>query len=130
MTRLDPLADALSALTNASMVGKREVVINIASKLIGRVLRVLQEEGYIDEFEYVDDGRFGKYLVKLNGRINKAGAIKPRFHVKVNEFMKWEKIYLPAENVGLIIVSTNQGVMTHREAKRKGIGGVLLAYCY
>ncbi|MEM4580900.1 MAG: 30S ribosomal protein S8 [Candidatus Korarchaeum sp.] len=130
MTRLDPLADAMSTLTNSSLVGKREVVINVASKLIGKVLRVLKEEGYIDDFEYVDDGRFGKYVVKLNGRINRAGAIKPRFPVKANEFMRWEKIYLPAENVGVMVVSTNQGVMTHREAKRKGIGGVLIAYCY
>ncbi len=130
MTRLDPLADAMSALTNGSMLGKREVVINIASKLIGKVLKVLKEHGYIDEFEYVDDGRFGKYVVKLNGRINKAGVIKPRFPVKVSEFSRWEKIYLPAENVGLIIVSTNQGIMTHREAKERGIGGVLIAYCY
>jgi small subunit ribosomal protein S8 len=130
MTRLDPLADAMSALTNGSMLGKREVVINIASKLIGKVLKVLKEHGYIDDFEYVDDGRFGKYIVRLNGRINKAGVIKPRFPVKVSEFQKWEKMYLPAENVGLIIVSTNQGIMTHKEAKERGIGGVLIAYCY
>lgn len=130
MTRLDPLADTMSILTNGSLVGKREVVIDIASKLVGKVLKVLKEEGYIDDFEYVDDGRFGKYVVRLNGRINKAGTIKPRFPVRVNEFIRWEKIYLPAENVGVIVVSTNQGVMTHREAKRRGIGGVLIAYCY
>ena len=130
MTRLDPLADAMSTLTNASRVGKRETVINIASKLIGKVLRILQEEGYIEEFEYIDDGRAGKYRVRLKGRINKAGVIKPRFSVKKDEFLYWEKMYLPAENVGVIIVSTNQGIMSHREAKRRGIGGVLLAYCY
>lgn len=130
MTRLDPLADAMSTLTNASRVGKRETIINIASKLIGKVLRILQEEGYVEEFEYIDDGRAGKYRVRLKGRINKAGVIKPRFSVKKDEFLYWEKMYLPAENVGVIIVSTNQGIMSHREAKKRGIGGVLLAYCY
>ncbi|MCD6244502.1 MAG: 30S ribosomal protein S8 [Candidatus Korarchaeota archaeon] len=130
MTRLDPLADAMSALTNASRVGKRETVINVASKLIGRILRILQEEGYIEEFEYIDDGRAGKYKVRLKGRINKAGVIKPRFSVKKDEYLHWEKMYLPAENVGVIVVSTNQGVMSHKEAKKKGLGGVLLAYCY
>ncbi len=130
MTRLDPLADAMSTLTNASRVGKRETIINIASKLIGKVLRILQEEGYVEEFEYIDDGRAGKYRVRLRGRINKAGVIKPRFSVKKDEFLYWEKMYLPAENVGVIIVSTNQGIMSHREAKKRGIGGVLLAYCY
>lgn len=130
MTRLDPLADAMSALTNASRVGKREAIINVASKLIGNVLRILQEEGYIEEFEYVDDGRAGKYRVLLKGRINKAGTIKPRLSIKKGEFSYWEKIYLPAENVGVIVLSTNQGVLSHREAKKRGIGGVLLAYCY
>ncbi|HDI73684.1 MAG TPA: 30S ribosomal protein S8 [Candidatus Korarchaeota archaeon] len=130
MTRLDPLADAMSTLTNAARVGKREAVINVASKLIGKVLKILQEEGYIEEFEYIDDGRAGKYRVKLKGRINKAGVIKPRFSVKKDEFLYWEKMYLPAENVGVIVVSTTQGVMSHREAKKRGIGGVLLAYCY
>ncbi|RLG51155.1 MAG: 30S ribosomal protein S8, partial [Thermoproteota archaeon] len=47
MTRLDPLSDALSKITNASIVGKREVTIDIASKLIGKVLSILQKEGYI-----------------------------------------------------------------------------------
>ena len=130
MTRLDPLADAMSTLTNASRLGKRETVINVASKLIGKVLRVLQDEGYIEEFEYIDDGRAGKYRVKLRGRINKAGVIKPRFPVKKDEILYWEKMYLPADNVGIIIMSTNQGVMTHKEAKERGIGGILLAYCY
>ncbi len=130
MTRLDPLADAMSTLTNASRVGKRETVINVASKLIGKVLRILQDEGYIEEFEYIDDGRAGKYRVRLRGRINKAGVIKPRFSVKKDEFLYWEKMYLPAENVGVIVVSTNQGIMSHREAKKRGLGGVLLAYCY
>ncbi len=130
MTRLDLLADAMSTLTNASRVGKRETVINAASKLVGKVLKILEEEGYIKEFEYIDDGRAGKYRVVLSGRINKAGVIKPRFSVKKDEFLYWEKIYLPAENVGLIVVSTNHGIMTHREAKRRGLGGILLAYCY
>ena len=87
MTRLDPLADAMSTLTNAARVGKREAVINVASKLIGKVLNILQEEGYIEEFEYIDDGRAGKYRVKLKGRINKAGVIKPRctFRLRMSE---------------------------------------------
>ena len=130
MTRLDPLADALSALTNASRLGKREVVIPVASKLIGHVLRVMQEEGYIGEFEYIDDGRAGKYRVKLLGRLNKAAVIKPRFPVKKDELEEFERRFLPAYNVGALVVSTPKGVMTHRKAKELGIGGVLLAYFY
>ncbi len=129
MTLLDPLADALTAISNASAVGKREVTVRIASKLLGNVLKILQDEGYIGEFEYIE-GRGGAFKVKLLGRINKIGAIKPRFSVKKDEFEYWERRYLPASNVGVLIVSTPQGVMTHREAKKRGIGGVLIAYCY
>ncbi len=130
MTRLDPLADAMSALTNASRLGKREVVIPVASKLIGRVLKLMREDGYIGEFEYVDDGRFGKYKVRLIGRLNKAGVIKPRFSVGWAEIEKLEKRYLPAAGIGSIVISTNRGVMTHREAKELGIGGVLIGFYY
>ncbi len=130
MTRLDPLADALSHITNASRVGKREVTIEITSKLIGKVLSVLQKEGYIGKFERVYEGRHPRYRVELLGKINKAGVIKPRFSVKKDEFEYWEKLHLPARDIGVIIVSTPKGVMSHREAKRLGIGGVLIAYCY
>ncbi|MGC9103268.1 MAG: 30S ribosomal protein S8 [Candidatus Methanodesulfokora sp.] len=128
--RLDPLADALTAISNASMVGKDEVTVRIASKLLGRVLKILKDEGYIGNFELIEGGRGNAFKVKLIGRINKIGAIKPRFKVKKDEFEYWERRYLPAENVGILIVSTSKGVMTNREAKKRGIGGVLIAYCY
>ena len=130
MTRLDPLADAMSALTNASRVGKRETVINVASKLIGRILRILQEEGYIEEFEYIDDGRAGKFRIQLLGRINKCGVIKPRYSVKVKEIEEFEKRYLPAKDMGVLIISTPYGVLSHKEAIQKHTGGKLLAYVY
>jgi small subunit ribosomal protein S8 len=48
----------------------------------------------------------------------------------LHEFDKFEKRYLPARGFGIIIVSTNKGIMTLEEAKEKRIGGRLLAYCY
>lgn len=130
MTLLDPLANALSHITNSERVGKKEVYIKPASKLIGEVLRVMQENGYIGEFEFIDDGRAGIYRVQLIGKINRAGAIKPRFPVKVAEFEKWEKRFLPAFEFGILVVSTSQGVMTNKQASEKGIGGRLIAYIY
>ncbi|AIF68797.1 30S ribosomal protein S8 [Palaeococcus pacificus DY20341] len=130
MTLLDPLANALSHMTNSEKVGKGEVYIKPASKLIGEVLRVMQQNGYIGEFEFIDDGRAGIYRVQLKGKINKTGAIKPRFPVKAKEYEKWEKRFLPAFDFGILIVSTSQGIMTHKEAREKGIGGRLIAYVY
>jgi len=115
------------------MRAKKEIVTWPASKLILNVLKVLQREGYIGEFEYIDDGRWGKIRIQLLGRINKIGVIKPRLSVKYKDLVSpphWLKKYLPAYNIGILIVSTSQGVMSHREAIERKIGGVLLAYCY
>ncbi|MBS7659457.1 MAG: 30S ribosomal protein S8 [Candidatus Bathyarchaeia archaeon] len=127
---MDVLANGLTAIFNSEMRNKRECVISPASKLLGKVLRVMQLHGYIGEFEFIDDGRSGKFKVQLLGRINKCGAIKPRFPVSVDEIEDWEKKFLPSRDMGILIVSTSHGVMSHREAKAKGIGGRLLAFVY
>lgn len=127
---VDSLADGLSMIKNAEYAGKREVVIRPASKLISICLRILQANGYIGEFEFIDDGRTGKFQVQLLGRINKCGVIKPRHPVKAKKFEEIEKQYLPAVNFGLLIVSTSKGVLTHYECKQKNLGGRLLAYIY
>jgi len=127
---MDTLANGLTVIVNNEMRNKRECIISPASKLLGRVLRVMQLNGYIGEFEFIDDGCTGKFKVQLLGRVNDCGAIRPRFPVKVEEFEEWEKKFLPSRDVGLLIVSTSKGVMSHREAKEKRVGGRLLAFVY
>lgn len=126
----DTLANALSNLKNYESTGKNNCTVNPASNLIKDVLQVLQKKGYIGKFEYVDDGKAGRYTVKLIGKINNCGAIKPRYPVKLGEIEDWERKFLPARDFGTLIISTPDGVMTHAEAKEKKIGGVLLAYIY
>ncbi|MFX0141331.1 MAG: 30S ribosomal protein S8 [Candidatus Hodarchaeota archaeon] len=130
MVLLDPLANALSNIMNNEVIGNENVIVQPASKIIAESLRIMQKAGYVGEFEFIDDGRAGKFLIQLLGRINKVGVIKPRFAVKHDEFEKWEKQFLPARNFGLLIVSTSQGIMSHPEAKANGIGGRLIAYVY
>jgi small subunit ribosomal protein S8 len=127
---LDPLADALSIIKNAEMIGKPDCTLRPASKLIGNVLKVMKERGYIGDFEFIDDGKSGIFKVQLKGKINKCGVIRPRHAVKNTDFEKWEKRYLPAKGFGSIILTTPDGVMTHSEARDNGIGGELLAYVY
>ncbi len=127
---MDTLANGLITIINNEMRNKRECVISPASKLLGRVLRIMQLNGYIGEFEFIDDGRSGKFKVQLLGRINKCGAVRPRFAVKVDGFENWEKRFLPSRDVGIMVVSTSQGVIAHREAEEKNLGGRLLAFVY
>ena len=126
----DVLSDAMSSIKNAARAGKKVITIKPASKLLGRVLKIMQDHGYIEEFEYQEDGRGGKFIVKLAPNRNDCGAIKPRFPVKRVNVEKYEARYLPAQDFGIIILTTSKGVITHKQAKELGIGGKLLAYVY
>lgn len=126
----DPLNDAMSTIKNAATVGKGECTIRPSSKLIGRVLKVMQENGYINQFEFVDDGKAGVFKVRMEGKINNCGVIKPRFSVKKVDLEMYEARYLPAQDFGVLILSTTEGVMSHVKAKELGVGGKLLAYVY
>ena len=126
----DTIANGMTTLMNNEMRLKRECIIKPASRLLGRVLRVMQLNGYIGEFEFIDDGRTGKFKIQLLGRINKCGAIRPRFPVKADEYESWETNYLPSKDMGILVVSTSKGVTSHKIAKEERIGGRLLAFTY
>ena len=126
----DPLNDAMCVIKNAATNGKSECIIQPSSKLIGRVLKVMQDHGYINQFEYVDDGKAGQFRVMLKGAINNCGVIKPRYSVKAHEIERFEARFLPAQDFGVLILTTTSGVVTQSDAKELGIGGKLLAYIY
>ncbi|WP_338739246.1 30S ribosomal protein S8 [Haloplanus salilacus] len=126
----DPLSNALSGLDNAESVGHLSHTVQPASNVIGSVLEVLYDRGYIDGFEFVDDGRSGRFEIELKGAINHCGVVKPRYSAGADEFEKWEKRYLPARDYGALVVSTSHGVMSHYEAREEGIGGQVIAYVY
>ncbi len=125
----DPLADALSNITNHEKVRKTSCMIP-ASKAIGNVLRILQKYNFVGAFEFIDDGKSGTFKVELLGNINLCGVIKPRYAVGKDGYEKFERRYLPAKGFGIIVVSTPNGVMSHHEANEMGTGGRLLAYVY
>jgi small subunit ribosomal protein S8 len=130
LTSMNPLSNALSTIYNHEERRKRECIIWPASKLIGLVLRVMQKNGYIGEFEFIDDGRAGKFRVQLLGRINKCGAVRPHYPVKVEDLEEWEKRYLPSRDIGILVLTTPKGILSNREAKDLRVGGRLLAYVY
>ena len=130
MTRSNPTADGMCTLKNAGDTGKSECTIEPASKLLGAMLRIMQESGYIKGFEFVEDGRGGQLVVHLTGKINNCGAISPRFSVQLEEMEYWEKRYLPGKNFGILMLSTSHGVLSHEQARKEGIGGELLGYVY
>lgn len=126
----DPLAAALTKITNAERVGKREVIIQPVSSVIKSVLDLMHKAHYVGAIEDVTVDANPALKVSLIGNINRCNVIKPRFPTKCNNFTKWEKRYLPARDFGIIIVSTPNGMVTHTSAKEAGVGGRLIAYCY
>ncbi|MBI2670728.1 30S ribosomal protein S8 [Candidatus Woesearchaeota archaeon] len=126
----DTLSNTLSHILNCEKVGKQECIIKPSSNLIKNVLEIMKRYHYVEKTEYVENNKGGILKLKLTGKINKCGAIKPRFSVTKNEIEKFEKRYLPAKNFGVIIISTPNGLTTHYEAKEKNLGGRLIAYVY
>jgi small subunit ribosomal protein S8 len=125
----DALADVLSSIKNADNLGKRDCVVR-ASKITKGVLQIMQEKGYISSYDFIDDGKSGKFKVELKGKIIDCNVIKPRHSTKVDELDNWEKRFLPAREFGLLIMSTPKGIMDHKTAREQKSGGKLIAFVY
>ena len=126
----DPLANALSNIWNAEKVGKKECLISLSSTFIENILKILKSHNYIKDFKVVEGAKKKELFIFLSGAINKCTVIKPRYNVKLSDYEKFEKRYLPGKDFGIIFVSTSKGLMTHIESKNKKLGGRLIAYCY
>jgi len=126
----DVLANMLSSIKNSERSGKNEVMFGPVSKLGTNVMKIMKNHGYLKDFEAIEDGKGGVYRIFLTKKINDCNVIKPRFPVTKDDFVRWERRFLPAEGFGIIIVSTSKGIMIHSEAKKKKIGGRLIAYVY
>ena len=124
------IANLFITIYNNEVRRKRQCTVLPTSNHGGEILKTLQRYGYIDGWEHIEDNRGGKFLIKLRSRITKCGAISPRFKVKKNEYGRWEQQYLPSYDRGILLVTTNQGVMSHHEAVNQGLGGLLIGYAY
>ena len=121
----DIVADTLNKIMNAKRARKSELEAQRSSKFLISVLALAKLKGYIKDYKLS-----GRNLKIEIGKLNKCGAIKPRFTVTVSEIEKYEKRYLPAKEFGLLIISTSKGLVTNQTAKEKNLGGCLIAYMY
>jgi len=120
----DIVADGLNQIMNAKKARKESVILNKHSKLLRNILDIAKESGYLD---YSVDGTKLKVEIK---RLNKIMAIKPRYTVSVDKINRYVRRFLPAKDFGLVIVSTNKGLMKHNDAEEKNQGGCLVAYIF
>lgn len=122
----DIAADALNQIMNARRANLDSVVLKKHTSFLLSLLALAKFKGYVEDYKV--DGR--SLTVKIGPKLNSCKAIKPRFVVRTGEIMKYVRRYLPARDMGILIVSTSQGLMTHHTALEKNIGGSLIAYLY
>jgi len=123
----DIVADALNMLKNARKAKKEIVKIKKISNLLIEVLKIMKQKGAIKRYK-IDAKE--KTLDVTIGNLTECNAIKPRFSVNKEQVEKYRRRYLPARNLGTMIISTNKGLITHEEAEEEKIGGCLIAYFY
>ncbi len=123
----DQIADLLTRIRNAVMVGKNEILVPTSKLKVG-VVEVLAKNGYISGYEVVESSPRGMLKVVIN---------EPGTNAKINEITKVSKpgrrVYSAADELptvksgrGMVIVSTSKGLMTGREAKKNRLGGEIL----
>lgn len=128
---VDLFAEVVNQIKISSRVGKKEIILKRNNKLIKNVLKILKEEGYIENFEVVGEGYLEKIKVILKpNKIREFQVVNPRIPVKYLEIISKEMSYLPSYVEGILILTTPLGVMSNRKAKELKIGGRLLAYLY
>ncbi|MEM3126908.1 MAG: 30S ribosomal protein S8 [Candidatus Woesearchaeota archaeon] len=126
----DPLANMFSKIKNYEKIARKKVEIEKVSNTIKKILDILKDNGYVGEWKQTISERGGVIELNLLGTINDCGVVKPRHAVQINNYEKFEKRFLPAKDFGILIISTNKGIMTHIQAKENKLGGRLIAYCY
>jgi small subunit ribosomal protein S8 len=123
----DIVADALNMIRNAKKARKENVKIKRISNLLIEILKIMKQKGAIKRYKINSKEKTIEITI---GELSECRAIKPRFSVNKDQIEKYRRRYLPARNLGIMMVSTNKGLMTHEEAQEEEIGGCLVAYFY
>ncbi len=132
MAMTDPIADLLTRIRNANMVKHTSVDVP-ASNVKNKIVEILLEEGYIKGFDVIEDGKQGLIRIELKYGENKERVItglkrisKPGLRV----YAKKTEIPRVLGGLGLAIISTSNGIITDKEARKLGVGGEVICYVW
>ena len=133
MTMSDPIADMLTRIRNAN-TAKHDTVDVPSSKMKLAIAKILLDEGYIKSYDLVDNGNFKDIHITLKYGKDKNEKIisglqrisKPGLRVYASK----EELPKVLGGLGVAIISTNQGVVTDKEARKLGVGGEVLAFVW
>src|SRR5208337_255788 len=129
MNNQDPIADMLTRIRNANRVGRRMVLVPL-SKICNGIAQVLKDEGYIEQFDVIEDGRQGQIRLKLKYSMSGEKVI----HELDRQSKPGRRVYRGVDDLpkvlngmGSAVVSTSKGVMSDRKAREQNVGGELLS---
>ncbi len=129
----DPIADYLTRLRNA-IKAKHRVVEVPASNVKKEITKILFDKGYILNYKFVDEGPQGTIKIALKyDLVNKVNSIKSLTRVSkpgLRKYVGYREMPRVINGLGIVILSTSQGVMTDKEAKGLKLGGEVLCYIY
>ncbi len=132
MTITDPIAEMLTRIRNANQAKKDRVDIP-SSKMKQEIARVLKEEGYIKNFSVISDRRQGIlriYLKYTSKKERVISGIKRISKPSLKQYVKVSEVPRVLGGLGIAILSTPQGIMTDREARKRRIGGEVICHVW
>ncbi len=128
----DPIADMLTRIRNAQ-IARHEQVLMPASNMKKAIAKILLDEGYIKGVDFIDDGLQGQIKITIKYAQGKQPVIKGLKRISkpgLRVYAKSDEMPKVLGGLGIAIVSTSQGVMSDKDARKNGIGGEVLAYVW
>lgn len=131
MVMTDPIADMLTRIRNASTARDKTVEIPF-SKVKQELAKIFKEEGYIQDQEFIDNGKQGTIRVHLKyvGKENAISGLKRISKPGLRVYAQKDEIPKVLGGLGIAILSTSKGIMTDRKARAEGIGGEVICYLW
>ncbi|MBU3851505.1 MAG: 30S ribosomal protein S8 [Candidatus Paralactobacillus gallistercoris] len=132
MVLTDPIADYLTRIRNANMVRHESVEVP-ASKMKKAISEILKREGFIRDYECIEDDKQGTIRIFLKYGKNNERVISGLKRISkpgLRSYVKADEVPKVLNGLGIAIISTSAGVMTDKEARAKNVGGEVLAYVW
>ncbi|AXB82851.1 30S ribosomal protein S8 [Megasphaera hexanoica] len=130
MVMSDPIADMLTRIRNANSAYHEKVEMP-ASTMKAAVLNILKEEGFVKNYETVDEGKTLKVTLKYGSNKEKViTGIKRISKPGLRVYASKEELPRVLGGLGIAVISTSQGVMTDKKARKLGLGGEVIAYVW
>ena len=122
----DIVSDGLNQIMNALRLEKKVITIRFYSKVLLNIFQMMKSKGHINYEVNKEEKNVKIEIIKLN----KCKAVKPRYYAGVKGIDKYLRRFLPSRNFGSLIISTNRGLLDHKETIEQNIGGSIIAYFY